>query len=78
MCADTVSRLQTIRQRYAAGFRARGLSGTVELSGRHCQVNRLRPSGGLDPQSHFPAADAAFHSAIAAARNWRMVFREIR
>lgn len=45
---------------------------------RHCQVNGPRPSGAWKRRSYLSAVDAAFHSAIAAARNWRIVFREIR
>ena len=45
---------------------------------RHCQVNSRRTNDTADLGIHTAAADAAFHSAMAADRKVRSVFRETR
>ncbi len=49
-----------------------------QIRGRHCQVNFCRPRFARSGPFHAAAADAAFHSAMAAVRKVRRVLRETR
>lgn len=62
----------------ATCLKAHRTASSLGVKRGHCQVNGPRPSGAWKRRSYLSAVDAAFHSAIAAARNWRIVFREIR
>jgi hypothetical protein len=49
-----------------------------QLRGGHCQDNFCGVRESADVKIHAATADAAFHSAMAADRQWRMVLRETR
>jgi len=51
---------------------------TAKAADRSCQGNYSGAHFGRNLRFHAFAADAAFHSAMAAVRKIRIVFREIR